>query len=312
MKENITYSPELRYFFDMWHRAADLNDADARSGLAGHLFDIWHRATNLNDADAQFDLASVLLKSTQKTAIKKAFALFKKLAHQSYTLTQTDAQFMLGKCYENGYGIQKSYPRAIRWYDMAAKNISNDLINNPDPKGEAAGKAVSEVFKASAIEGRDIDEVLDEIIFGKITPESIADVTEAANGGNVEAQIYLMKLYEYGGGYISEDREEYACWAQRAAENGNTEAMCDVGLMYYYGRDMEQDYETALYWLEKAAKQGSAFSAYQLGEYYKSQKRYKEAVKWYRKYSGLRIKERNGRLGWKMVRRWIILPDLQR
>lgn len=275
MKEMISYSPEFQ-----------------------HLLDLWHRANDLNDAKAQFELARCLLKIRQKNTQQKAFALFKKLSHQNYTTVQTDAQYMLGICYENGYGIGKSYQRAIRWYKIAGDNIVYDLANNPDPVGEAANEAFE-----NALEGKNFDEALDEIIFGKITPDSVSDMTEAANDGNIEAQIYLMKLYHLGGGDIEADSEECAYWTARAAENGNTEAMYELGRKYFYGFVVEQDYQKALYWLKKAALQGEEYSAYGLiGEYYKSQKQYKEAAKWYRGYAALKIKWRNNRLGWRTVR----------
>ena len=272
MKEMISYSPKFQ-----------------------RLLDLWHRANDLNDAKAQFELASCLLKIKQKSTQQKAFTLLKNLAHKSYTTVQTDAQYMLGICYENGHGIGKSYQRAIRWYEIAGNNIVYDLANNPDPVGEAANEALE-----NAVEGKNFDEALDEIIFGRITTDSVASMTEAANDGNVEAQIYLMKLYRLGGGDIEADSEECAYWTARAAENGNTEAMYELGRKYFYGFVVEQDYQKALYWLKKAALQGEEYSAYCLiGEYYKSQKQYKEAVKWYRKYAELKIKWRNNRLGWK-------------
>ena len=90
MKENLTYSPELQQFIDAYHLAYD-------SG----------------DATAQYDLARVFLKCESRELQKKAFSTFKRLANQNYTTGQTDAQFMMAVCYENGYGIARSYPRAI-------------------------------------------------------------------------------------------------------------------------------------------------------------------------------------------------------
>ena len=263
MKEIITYSPELQ-----------------------RLFNTWRLATESNDTTAQFNLASVLLKSKQNSAVQKAFLLFKKLANQSYTTVQTDAQFMLGKCYENGYGIQKSYPRAIRWYEKAGNNAGYDMA----PICEAFDKMVDE-------NGSNVDKTIDEIVFGEITLELIDCITESANGGDVEAQMYLMDLYNLGCGYIEPNHEKFIYWTQRAAENGSPKAMDKLGHIYYYGYSVEQDDKTALYWLENAAIQGEENSAHLLGLHYKSQKNYKEAVKWYRKYAELKIKWRNNMLG---------------
>ena len=37
----------------------------------------------------------------------------------------SDAQYMLGKCYENGYGIKQSYTDAIKWY---SKSLTLDAM----------------------------------------------------------------------------------------------------------------------------------------------------------------------------------------
>lgn len=269
MKEGITYSPELQ-----------------------RLWDLLQRSKKENDAGAQFDLANFYLYLKQEKANKKAFALFKKLAKQDYTPVQTDAQFMLAVCYESGYGIQKNYPRAIKWYRSAVNNITYDLMHCPDPIGDTAYKAFKE-----AGEGKDIDEALDEILFGKITPELIDCVTESAENGDVDSQIYLTDLYELGADEIEEDPEKCTYWAERAAENGNAEAMDKLGNMYYYGSGVKQDHKTALYWLKKAVSKGCCSAAYLIGEYYKSENRFKESAKWYGLYAEYEIKQRNKRLG---------------
>ena len=255
-----------------------------------------HLADNADDVDAQFVLAVYYLNTAQEHMRQKAFSILKKLANRSYTQVQTDARYLLAICYENGYGIAKSYPRAIRWYEMAAGNVSNDLIYNPDPVGEAANKKLEEIMEA---QNGDIDEALDEILCGgEIDPGQLACMAEAAEIGDIEAQIYLMNLYWTGGGGIEANEEESAYWAEKAAENGSIEAMSKIGYIYYYGSGAERDPEKALYWLEQAAAQESEASAQLLGEYYRSQKQYKEAVKWYRRYAGLKLAWRNKRLGW--------------
>lgn len=54
MKEKITYSPDLKYFFDLCNRA------------------------NSNNLVAQFDLAKLYLHINRENANKKAFLLLKK------------------------------------------------------------------------------------------------------------------------------------------------------------------------------------------------------------------------------------------
>ena len=260
MNEAITYAPELQ-----------------------RLIDLWHRATDLNDANAQFNLAKCLLKSKQMDVRKKAFSTFKKLATQSYTTVQTDARYMLGICYENGYGISKSYPRAIHWYKMVGYNIGNDLR----PKNKASKDKIN----------KEIDKLLDELDNRKIAPEVVDCLIDAAESGDVEAQKYLMGLYQYGDRHMKPDEEKAAYWAERAAENGDTEAMDQLGRMYYYGQGVERNFRKGLDLMEMAAEHGSASSAYHIGRHYEKMTANKTAAKWFRLYAELEIQHRNKRLG---------------
>ncbi|WP_288264747.1 tetratricopeptide repeat protein [uncultured Dialister sp.] len=57
--------------------------------------------------------------------------------------------------------------------------------------------------------------------------------------------------------------------------------------MYENGRGVEQSYEKAAKWYQKAADQGDAVAQYNLGTMYKNglgvEQSYKKAAKWYRK-----------------------------
>ena len=103
MKENITYSPDLKYFFELCSRASS------------------------NDSVAQFNLAKFYLHINRENTNKKAFSLLKKLANKSYNAVQTDVQYMLARCYETGCGITKSYQQSAKWYRQAYINANNDI-----------------------------------------------------------------------------------------------------------------------------------------------------------------------------------------
>lgn len=257
MKEEVTYSPELKY-----------------------LMKLWQRANNSNDTNAQFNLARIYLNIEQESANKKAFVLLKKLVNKSHTIIRTDAQYMLAQCYENGYGITKSYPQACKWYEKAYINANNDIY-----------KAFEEKIN------EELEAVLDKPDNSEITSELIDCVTEAAEGGDVDSQKYLMELYQFGSGCIEANDEKVAYWAERAAENGDRDAMYEIGNMYLYGKGDNRNSEKSFYWLEKSAELGNHNSAYLLGKQYYSQKQYKKAVKWYRLSAELNIKRRNEILG---------------
>jgi hypothetical protein len=52
------------------------------------------------------------------------------------------------------------------------------------------------------------------------------------------------------------------------AEQGFPAAQYNVGVMYYEGRDVPQDYAEAVKWYRKAAEQGDANAQYNLGGMY--------------------------------------------
>lgn len=52
------------------------------------------------------------------------------------------------------------------------------------------------------------------------------------------------------------------------AKQGDVEAQFKLGLMYYIGESVSQDYKQAAYWFEKAATQGSADAQNNLGLMY--------------------------------------------
>lgn len=260
MKEIITYSPKLQY-----------------------LMKLWQRATDSNDVNAQFYLACCFVKSRQKSTQKKPFAFFKKLANQEQRAAlQTDAQYMLAYCYENGYGITRSYKQAIKWYSKTYISANCDVY-----------RAFEEKIN------RELDAVLDKPDNSEITSELVDCITEAAEGGDVDSQKYLIELYQFGSRCIEANDEKVAYWAERAAENGDRDAMYEIGNMYLNGRGVKQNCKKALYWLEKATAQGEADAACSIGYYYNLQKQYKTAAKWYRTGAELRIDWRNKKLGGK-------------
>lgn len=263
MNEIITYSPELQ-----------------------RLMDLCRRANERNDDNAQFDLAKILIRISSKNSVsqKKAFSIFKKLATQSYTPVQTDARYMLGVCYENGYGIQKSYPRAIRWYKMVGGSIGNDLLPLYKPFEDKIS--------------RELDKMLEGFENRVVTPEMMDFLIQAAENEDVEAQKRLSELYTFGDRYRKPNDEEAAYWLARAAENGDVDAMDQLGRMYYYGQGgVERNFRKGLDLMELAAERGSASSAYHLGLHQEKMKAYRKAAAWFRKYAQSEIRQRNKRLG---------------
>lgn len=71
------------------------------------------------------------------------------------------------------------------------------------------------------------------------------------------------------------------------AEQGNFYAQSNIGLAYYTGNGVEQDYIQAKKWLEKSAEQGVAGAQYNLGTMYSNglgvRQDKNKAFEWYKK-----------------------------
>jgi len=127
---------------------------------------------------------------------------------------------------------------------------------------------------------------------------------KAAKRGNAEAQCKLGECYLRNRGvmcglgenyslsiYSSSKHEdpnvEAAKWYRKAAEQGNAEAQCALGILYFKEIGVELDKTEAAKWYRKAAEQGHVVAQYALGECYSLgdgvEPDKTEAAKWYRK-----------------------------
>ncbi|RKY26624.1 MAG: hypothetical protein DRP83_03880, partial [Planctomycetota bacterium] len=107
---------------------------------------------------------------------------------------------------------------------------------------------------------------------------------KAAEQGNADAMVDLGMIYVRGQG-VPQDYQEAANWFRKAAKKGNAVAMAMLGAMHSDGQGMPQDYRKAAGWYRKAAEKGSAFAMASLGSLYSLghgvSQDYREAVKWY-------------------------------
>ena len=88
-----------------------------------------------------------------------------------------------------------------------------------------------------------------------------------AEQGVAEAQFNLGVMYFNGDG-VTQDFETALKWYSLAAEQGNAGAQYSLGYMYVDGLGVTQDYRTALKWFSLAAEQGNAGAQYSLGLMY--------------------------------------------
>jgi TPR repeat protein len=97
---------------------------------------------------------------------------------------------------------------------------------------------------------------------------ALKEVAPLAKAGNADAQHLLGLMYYMGRG-VAQDYKQAFAWHQKAALQGKADAQYVIGAMYYKGNAVPQDQKQALYWFRKAAEQGHPEAQYALGLLYR-------------------------------------------
>ncbi|MCR5338769.1 MAG: tetratricopeptide repeat protein [Lachnospiraceae bacterium] len=192
------------------------------------------------DARAQYELGQCYTNGYGiEEDIEKAVFWYKKSAEQGYA----SAQYSLGDCYYYGEGVEEDEEKAVCWYRKAAD------------QGNADAQFSLGYCYDNGI-GTEIDE-----------EKAFYWYQKAAKQGNADAQFSLGCCYDRREG-IEEDREKAFYWYQKAAEQENVSAQYNLGICYAKGEGTEKDGEKAFFWFQKAAEHGDACAQTDLGVCY--------------------------------------------
>ena len=162
--------------------------------------------------------------------------------------------------YEFGKGVKKDYSEAIKWYSKAAE------------LGYTDAQTILEKTYKNGERGVIKDYVRAYMWY------SIAYLK-----GYKDAEYYLKKLrYSMSEEQITEAELMAEKWYRNKAEQGLAYAQFSLGMMYYNGEGIEQDYAQALKWFRKADIQ-----------------RHFIALKWIRKLAGKEFTDAQYYLGVK-------------
>jgi TPR repeat protein len=115
------------------------------------------------------------------------------------------------------------------------------------------------------------------------TAAEVATTRQQAEQGAADAQNTLGLMY-YNGEGVPQDYEESVRWYRLAADQGLAAAQFNLGVMYDRGRGVLQDYVEAVRWYRLAVDRGLAAAQYNLGFMYDRGRGvpldYVEALKW--------------------------------
>jgi TPR repeat protein len=244
------------------------------------------------DKDLQLDAEKGDAKAQFKLAVKYADGVgFEKSNekalswyHKSADQGDSDAQANLGVMYQNGTGVDKSNEQAVFWYRKSAD------------QGNASGEnllGVMSVIEAypkikEAETKKDDKEVAAKLReeADLLFKEAVSWFRKSADQGNSQAQLNLGVMYQKGFG-TEENNEQAVSWFRKSAEQGNSDAQLNLGAMYQYGDGVDKSNEQAVSWYRKSADQDNRDAQVSLGVMYQNgdgvEQSNDNALFWYQK-----------------------------
>ena len=285
--------PETQFQLGTLYRKGEETDRDYKKAL-----EWYEKAADQGHSEAQFWLGKIYYEGKGADRdYKKAAEWFEKAANQKDVYAQT----WLGYLYQQGEGVEQDYEKAGEWYEKAACLGHADaqyrlgklyheglgVEQDYEKAGELYEKAAGKGSKSAQKSLEKLKSELDSMSSGEIEASSEDDriklLSESADEGNPESQFQLGILY-YEGDEVEQDYKKAEEYFRKAAAQGNAEAQYRLGHLYYYGEGVEKNYEKAAEWYEKAAGQGDADAQIKLGFLYfygeGVRQNLKEAAEW--------------------------------
>ena len=186
------------------------------------------------------------------------------------------AMFDTGLNYERGYGVAQNIEKALFWLEKAAAEnyptafvelgdlyfvgeyVEKDLKKSFDyyKKGVDIGDAHSKLLLSTFYEeGLVVEKDLEKA--KSLTQEAFDFYyDQAVTEDEMDAQFRLGNFYFNGEPLIGIDQDfnQAVAWYEKAANNGLDHAQNNLGNMYAFGVGVGQNYEKAFYWYSQAAK----------------------------------------------------------
>jgi len=227
---------------------------------------VWFaKSAQQGNATAQFALGN-LLKSHADVVADAAFA-------QAAAAGEAGAQFAMGERYRLGTGVAQNWIEACRWYQMAAEQdhaLAQCTLAGCYTAGKGVKKDLAHAFawyeKAAAQNLPQAQWNLGEL-YATGLPGVEADPKKAtllckraANAGFIPAQATLGALFSRANKH---DRAVH--WWSMAAEQGDLEALFNLGQSYRLGLGVEKDESKAFSLLLKASQGGLAAAQSRVG-----------------------------------------------
>ncbi|MCE9612911.1 MAG: sel1 repeat family protein [Lentisphaerae bacterium] len=153
------------------------------------------------------------------------------------------AQYELGRKYEDGDGVSTNSEKAFEWITKAAQQGFTD-----------AEKQLGDIYR-------------DGIGVQINLPLALHWYLKAANKGHAKAQVQVGERYWFGEGTATNTTLAVE-WFRKAAIQGNAYAQHNLGYAYENGIAVPRDMGEALRWYKSAANKGQVNALLRLGDSY--------------------------------------------
>ncbi len=156
--------------------------------------------------------------------------------------------------------------------DTQAPSVEPEAVKPVAPLSVPGQKALEEkAYRQKSSVARDVAQekksglITDRISADPSLPKMVKAIETSAFGGNAEAQHDLAAIYTAGQGGVAQNFERASLWFRESADNGVSNAMYNLGVLYHQGLNGTKDMNKALYWYREAAKAGHPEAQYNLG-----------------------------------------------
>ena len=152
------------------------------------------------------------------------------------------AAYNLGLLYENGDGVPRDRKQALSWHQKAQR------------AGIAAAGAKIAALSPKPAPARITQSALPAL-------EQPAD----ASAGKRDARLRMALAKDYAPGTSADDDQAAAALIRAAADGGDAQAACNLGMRYVNGRGVARDWAQGESWLRRAAQRGHVPAQNNLG-----------------------------------------------
>ena len=203
---------------------------------------------------------------------------------QEYVHVQFSDTRDLWKLTQKEIDAQKDVERLLRW----GKGLFEGTSKHKEPDLARSLACLQRAIRLGSQEALSFfADIGSDLIENNASAEVVFEWNKiAAEQGNLEAMVNLGRAYYCGKG-VKQDDAKALEWYTKAAEQGFPRAQSILGTRYRKGQGVKQDYGKALEWYTKASEQGYAVAQRFLGNMYRDalgvKKDYGKALEWYTK-----------------------------